>query len=79
MAQTVRSLWWKEDSRRPCLGSLITRVVAETAQHAGHAEILREGLDGQCGRDHDAFGDTAAWTAYVSRIQEAADTFRNHT
>ncbi len=30
--------WWKEDNRRPCLASLITRVVAETAQHAGHAE-----------------------------------------
>jgi hypothetical protein len=71
--------WWKEDNRRPSLGSLITRVVAETAQHAGHAEILREGLDGQGGRDHDAFGDTAAWTAYAARIQEAADTFRNHT
>jgi hypothetical protein len=71
--------WWKEDNRRPSLGSLITRVVAETAQHAGHAEILREGLDGQCGRDHDVFGDTAAWTAYVARIQEAADTFRNLT
>jgi hypothetical protein len=27
--------WWKEDSRRPSLGSLIARVVVETAQHAG--------------------------------------------
>jgi len=31
-------------SRHPSFGSLITRVVAETAQHAGRAEILREGV-----------------------------------
>jgi len=63
----------------PSFGSLITQVVAETAQHAGHAEILREGLDGQGGRDADSFGDAAAaaaWTAYVARIQKAADMFR---
>jgi len=60
----------------PSFGSLIVRVVAETAQHAGHAEILREGIDGRGGRDHDSFGDHTAWTAYVARIQQAADTFR---
>jgi len=61
----------------PSFGSLITQVVAETAQHAGHAEILREGLDGQGGRDADSFGDAAAaWAAYVARIQKAADMFR---
>lgn len=69
--------WWKEGKRRSSFGSLITRVVAETAQHAGHAEILREGLDGQGGRGHDSFGDDAAWTVYGGRIQAAADTFRD--
>lgn len=68
--------WWKEGNRHPTFGSLITRVVAETAQHAGHAEILREGIDGQGGRDHDSLGDDAVWSAYVARIQAAADTFR---
>lgn len=69
--------WWAEPKRRPTFGSLIIRVVAETAQHAGHAEILREGLDGRGGRDHESFGDAAAWTEYVARIQAAADVFRD--
>ncbi len=53
-------------------------AVAETAQHAGHAEILREGLDGQGGRDADSFGDNDTWTAYIARIHEAAHPFRTH-
>jgi hypothetical protein len=70
--------WWKEGTRHPSFGSLIIRVVAETAQHAGHAEILREGLDGQGGRDADSFGDNDTWTAYIARIQKAAHPFRTH-
>ena len=42
-------------------------------QHAGHADILREGLDGQGGRDHDDLGDEATWSQYVQKIQQAAD------
>ena len=52
------------------------RCVAETAQHAGHADILRERLDGQGGRDHDDMGDEATWSQYVARIQAAADQHR---
>ncbi|MFI5591067.1 DUF664 domain-containing protein [Amycolatopsis sp. NPDC051758] len=29
-------------------------MVAETTQHAGHADILREFIDGRPGRDQDA-------------------------
>ena len=62
--------------RHTTFGHLVVRVVAETAQHAGHADILREGIDQQAGRDHDAQGDAAWWQAYVARIQAAADAFR---
>lgn len=68
--------WWPVGGREATFGHLLVRVVAETAQHAGHADILREGLDGQGGRDHDDLGDAATWSAYVSRIQHAADGFR---
>jgi len=68
--------WWPVERRETTFGHLLVRVVAETAQHAGHADILREGLDGQGGRDHDDIGDAASWSAYVARIQQAADEFR---
>jgi len=69
--------WWREGRRETTFGHLLVRVVAETAQHAGHADILREGLDGRGGRDHDVQGDATWWAAYVARIQAAADAFRD--
>ena len=68
--------WWPAEKRHTTFGHLVVRVVAETAQHAGHAEILRETIDGQGGRDHDDVGDRQWWDAYVARIQAAADAFR---
>lgn len=68
--------WWSEERRDTTFGHLLARVVAETAQHAGHAEILRESIDGRGGRDHDDLGDEAWWSAYVARVQAAADAFR---
>lgn len=68
--------WWPAEWQATTLGHLLVRVVAETAQHAGHAEILRELIDGSAGRDHEAMGDAAHWAAYVARIQAAADTHR---
>ena len=67
--------WWPEERRRTTFGHLVVRVVAETAQHAGHCDILRETVDGRGGRDASAM-DADAWTAYVGRIQAAADAFR---
>ncbi|UPK73026.1 DinB family protein [Nocardioidaceae bacterium SCSIO 66511] len=68
--------WWAEGRRHSTFGHLLTRVVAETAQHAGHADIIRESIDGRGGRDHDDVGGEAWWSAYVASIQAAADTFR---
>jgi hypothetical protein len=68
--------WWGPQRQHTTFGHLLCRVVAETAQHAGHADILRESIDGQGGRDRDAQGDAAWWEAYVRRIQAAADAVR---
>ena len=68
--------WWPEERRATTFGHLLVRVVAETAQHAGHIDILRETMDGRGGRDHDSFGDAEQWRAYVAAIQSAADAHR---
>jgi hypothetical protein len=68
--------WWPAERQHTTLGHLLARVLAETAQHAGHADILRETIDGRGGRDHDQIGDAVWWTDYVGTIQSAADAFR---
>ena len=66
---------WPEDRRDTTLGVLLIRMVAETAQHAGHADILRELIDGKAGPDHDDVSE-AEWRDHVARVQAAADSFR---
>jgi hypothetical protein len=65
---------WPADRRQTTLGFLLIRMVAETAQHAGHADIVREMIDGKGGPDQDGI-DEATWREYVGQIQAAADTF----
>jgi hypothetical protein len=65
---------WPADRRETTLGVLLIRMVAETAQHAGHADIVRELIDGKGGPDQDDV-DEATWREYVTAVQTAADTF----
>ena len=65
--------WWPEERRHPTVGWLLVHTLDETAHHAGHADILRESIDGRGGRDHDQVGDAAHWQEFVARIQAEAD------
>jgi hypothetical protein len=67
--------WWPEDRRATTFGALLVRMVAETAQHAGHADILRETVDESTGAGPDDSGAAEARAVYVARIQAAADAF----
>jgi hypothetical protein len=67
---------WPADRSRTTLGVLLIRMVAETAQHAGHADILRELVDGRVGAGAEVMGDQAWWDAYHARISAAAEAFR---
>ena len=55
---------WPEERRDTTLGVLLIRMVAETAQHAGHADIIRELIDGRGGPDYD-MADAETWRTYL--------------
>ena len=83
--ESVRSLgldapatvpWWPEERRETTLGYLTVHMLAEIAHHAGHADILREEIDGRGGRDQAEVGDAEWWDAHVARVQAAADAHR---
>jgi hypothetical protein len=71
----ARVAHWPEGERGTTLGFLLVRMAAETAHHAGHADIVRELIDGTAGPDHGMLDD-ASWRDYIARIQAAADGFR---
>ncbi|ROS31307.1 DinB family protein [Cellulomonas sp. PhB150] len=68
--------WWPDDRSAVTLHQVLVHVLAETARHAGHADILREHLDGSAGqRVGDAnVPDRSSdqWSDYAARIEAAA-------
>ena len=68
--------WWPPERREVTLHTILVHMTAETHRHAGHADIVRELIDGAVGyrRDNDnmAPGDAAWWQEYVSKLEEAA-------
>jgi hypothetical protein len=43
--------WWPEDQRETTAAALLSRVLKDTAMHAGQLQILRELIDGRAGSD----------------------------
>ena len=68
--------WWPQERQATTFGSLLVRVTAETAHHAGHADLVRELIDGRAGAGHADIGDAAWWETYVAGIQAAAERHR---
>jgi hypothetical protein len=66
---------WPEGGRTTTLGVLLIRMVDETAQHAGHADIVRELIDGTGGPDAGVL-DAGGWSEYYTKLQQAAETFK---
>jgi Protein of unknown function (DUF664) len=66
---------WPQDRRDTTLDVLLIRMVAETAQHAGHADIIRELIDGKADADLDEAPGEPSWRNYLTQIQAAADSF----
>jgi len=68
--------WWPEGRNEPTLHRLLVHMIAETHRHAGHADIVRETIDGAAGlradNDNLAEGDAQWWMAYVAQVEAAA-------
>lgn len=68
--------WWSHSDTT--LAVLLVRMVAETAQHAGHADVVRELIDGRVGNTEDQVGDDPAfWDRFTAQIRDAADEFKH--
>jgi hypothetical protein len=71
----VGRVWWWEDGS-VTLHRVLVHVTAETQRHAGHADIIRESIDGSAGflsgYDSLRISDPASWKAFRDRIEEAA-------
>lgn len=68
--------WWPEERREVTLHKVLVHMIAENHRHAGHADIVRELIDGVVGRragnDNMAPGDAAWWESYRSRLERVA-------
>jgi len=67
--------WWG-DQGAVTLHRILVHMLAETQRHAGHADIVREQIDGAVGVRPDvpnmAPGDEAWWSNYRDRVEQAA-------
>lgn len=68
--------WWPADRAEVTLGQILVHMIAETNRHAGHADIVRETIDGaaglRAGNENLPEGDRAWWAAYRERVERAA-------
>ncbi|MEW2167873.1 DinB family protein [Streptomyces sp. NPDC007084] len=68
--------WWPEERSEVTLHHVVVRVLAETHRHAGHADIVRELVDGAAGERKDGGSlpdaDRADWQRYRDRLEQAA-------
>jgi uncharacterized damage-inducible protein DinB len=73
---TGRVPWWPPERGEVTLHRILVHMIAETSRHAGHADIVRELIDGAAGLRADNTnmppGDEASWESYRSRLERAA-------
>jgi uncharacterized damage-inducible protein DinB len=68
--------WWPGEHSAVTLHQILVHVLAEASRHAGHADIVRELIDGAAGLGEDddnmAPGDRAWWESYRNRLEQVA-------
>ena len=72
--------WWPTGRNEVTLHRVMVHMIAEADRHAGHADIVRELIDGSAGLRADNSNlpdaDQPWWIAYRERVEAAAQTFR---
>jgi hypothetical protein len=68
--------WWGPEGRDVTLHRVLVHVIAETHRHAGHADIVRELIDGSAGLrsvgDNLPERDADWWQGYRDRLEREA-------
>ena len=67
---------WPDERADVTLHQILVHVITETHRHAGHADVVRELIDGTVGlrvdNDNMAEGDGAWWADYRARLERTA-------
>jgi hypothetical protein len=70
--------WWPRPDVK--LFNIMVHILSETSRHAGHADILREQLDGAIGADPEGTPsgtyDAAYWERRYANVEQAARAAR---
>ncbi len=67
--------WWPQERRNPTLHAVIVHVIQETARHAGHADIIRESIDGAVGLREGVSNlpaDAVTWKEHYAKLDQIA-------
>ena len=71
--------WWPPDVREVSLHRILVHMATETHRHAGHADIVRELIDGSVGlrqgNENMPEETPAWWEDYRHRLEQAASRF----
>ena len=68
--------WWPPAHSEVTLHRILVHTIAEAHRHAGHADVVRELIDGSAGfADGGALvppGDESWWAGYRNRLEDVA-------
>jgi uncharacterized damage-inducible protein DinB len=68
--------WWPDDRAAVTLHQILVHMIAETNRHAGHADIVRETIDGAAGLNERNTNlppaDQFDWPAHHAQVEQAA-------
>lgn len=72
--------WWPEERSEVTLHKIMVHVISDLTRHAGHADVLREIIDGSVGlregNDNMPSADQAWWQEYQSKLEQVAQQFQ---